>query len=56
MNLSYAGSNIYNSKEDATYAKVNVNKVGIESITVTPFVQDIYVGQVANLTVKMKSI
>ena len=55
VNLSYAGSNIYNSKEDATYAKVNVNKVGIESITVTPVVQDIYVGQVANLTVKMKS-
>ena len=55
VNLSYAGSNIYNGKNDAAYAKVNVNKVGVESITVTPASQDIYVGQAANLTIEMKS-
>ena len=55
VNVAYAGNDIYTSVADATYASINVNKVDVSSITVTPGSQNIYVGQVANLTVKMQS-
>ena len=55
VNVAYAGSDVYTAVTDSTYASINVNKVVIRSITVTPVSQDIYVGQIANLTVKMQS-
>ena len=55
INVTYAGSNVYNPSSVSNVANVEVNEVTISGITVTPVKSSIYVGEDAVFNVNVMS-